>query len=226
MFNLQYILAGLAMATAAALAAALTPTEKLAAAGMPADIEGLIPKQFGEWFYDPATMPLAPGPTVQQKLDGIYNQALLRTYVNAQGDQIMLLIAYGDDQSDALQVHRPEACYPAQGFQITPPEQGMMVTPLRRIPVRHLVAQRGARIEPITYWITLGDQLVLTRFEQKLAQLRYGLTGYIPDGLLVRISSLNPDAQQAYQLHENFISSLLAVAYPTTVTRLLGNANT
>ena len=30
----------------------------------------------------------------------------------------MLSIAYGKNQSDALQLHKPEICYPAQGFTL------------------------------------------------------------------------------------------------------------
>ena len=33
------------------------------------------------------------------------------------GRQIMLSIAYGEDQRDGMKLHYPEVCYPAQGFQ-------------------------------------------------------------------------------------------------------------
>ncbi len=46
----------------------------------------------------------------------LYNQSLARLYVNAAGEGVMLVIAYGNTQSDSLQLHRPEVCYPAFGF--------------------------------------------------------------------------------------------------------------
>ena len=33
----------------------------------------------------------------------------------------MLMIAYGESQSDRLQLHHPEVCYTAQGFRVTRP---------------------------------------------------------------------------------------------------------
>jgi EpsI family protein len=43
---------------------------------------------------------------------------LLAQVINPQGYRIMLSIAYGKNQSDALQLHKPEICYPAQGFTL------------------------------------------------------------------------------------------------------------
>jgi EpsI family protein len=39
-------------------------------------------------------------------------------YVNASGYRIMLSLAYGSDQRGALQAHKPEVRYPAQGFTL------------------------------------------------------------------------------------------------------------
>ena len=49
-------------------------------------------------------------------LDRLYEQQLSRTYENAQGYRIMLSIAYGGNQRDELELHKPEVCYVAQGF--------------------------------------------------------------------------------------------------------------
>ena len=38
-----------------------------------------------------------------------------------------------------------------------------------------------------------------------MAQLSYGLRGQIPDGMLVRVSSIDPDAQAAYLIQQQFI---------------------
>ena len=36
-------------------------------------------------------------------------------------------MAYGDDQRGGLQAHRPEVCYPAQGFKVTSQADGYAV---------------------------------------------------------------------------------------------------
>src|SRR5205085_349207 len=72
----------------------------------------------GDWHIDPEIVPVAPAPDVQAKLERLYGQVVNRAYVNAAGEMVMLTIAYGGDQSDALKVHRQENCYAAQGFDI------------------------------------------------------------------------------------------------------------
>jgi hypothetical protein len=57
----------------------------------------------------------------------------------------------------------------------------------------------------------------------QLAQLRYGLRGEIPDGLLVRVSSLSNDPDAAYHLQSQFLEALLANVDDATRARLLGS---
>ena len=177
------------MIAATGLAVALIPTQRVAD-GEKIYLESMIPKKFGDWQLDETIEPIKVSPDVKANLDRIYNQTLSRTYVNNRGDQIMLSIAYGSDQSTSLQVHRPDACFTAQGFQISNMVSDIVQTDLGQIPVMHMVATRGQRIEPITYWITVGDMAVRGWFEQKLAKVKYGLTGTVPSGILVRVSSI------------------------------------
>ena len=160
------IIAALMMAASAA-AVALRPTHKLADAGPKVDLEAMIPKQFGDWRIDDTIRPVLPSPDVQDKLDKIYNQTLARTYINSRGQRIMLSIAYGGDQSDSMQVHQPEVCYPAQGFQVRKSSLGQLATNHGALPVKRLVATQGSRIEPITYWITVGDEVINAGYKQK-----------------------------------------------------------
>lgn len=73
----------------------------------------------------------------------------------------------------------------------------------------HLVAKLGARNEPITYWIRMGDSVTRGWFEQKAATLSYMLTGFVPDGLLFRVSTISNDAQESYRIQQQFLTSLL-----------------
>ncbi|GAB4483746.1 MAG: hypothetical protein OHK0018_15460 [Erythrobacter tepidarius] len=216
------ILLALAMALAAAAAVQMKPTRKIADQGPKIDLEAMIPRQFGDWKVDPAVIPLKVSPDVQARLDKIYNQTLARTYVNGKGERVMLSIAYGGDQSDNMQVHRPEVCYTAQGFEVTANAFGRIDTAWGAIPVRRVVARQGARNEPITYWIVVGDRIATRGLEQKLAQLRYGLTGRVPDGMLVRVSSIDRDEARGYAIQQEFVGTLLARVDEQRRLRLAG----
>jgi len=207
--NFRYLPVGLAMLTAASLALALTPRLKMADQEQKIDLETMIPRQFGEWRQQGALESLVVSPDLKARLDGIYNQSLTRNYINDQGERIMLSIAYGSDQSYSTQVHRPEMCYPAQGFQIKSMSKGFVDLGEGKLPVMKLVATHGLRIEPITYWVMMGESAVRGNFEQHLARVKYGLTGKIPYGLVIRVSIISPNEPQAYRTEERFIREML-----------------
>jgi EpsI family protein len=222
LISFKNLIIGLCMFAAAGMALALKPTHKVADAGPKIDLEVLIPKTFGNWKIDETIVPLLIDPETQAKLDKIYNQVLTRTYVNADGDRIMLSIAYGGDQTDTMAVHKPEVCYPAQGFQILKNTTSTFSADEGSIPVKRLVATQGARIEPITYWTTVGDKVAVSGVKWKLQQLKYGLTGKIPDGLLFRISSIQSDETKAYQTQDAFTRDLLKAMSPSGRQRIIG----
>lgn len=202
---------GLAMLASAGAAVALKPTHRLSAEGPRVDLQKMIPEAFREWRAEPGLAPRVVNPVIAEKLKRLYNQTLARTYVDGAGHAIMLSIAYGSNQADqSLKIHRPEFCYVAQGFRITEKSTSQIKTPWGLLPVRRLVATRGPRREPITYWITVGDNATLPGFGRKLLQLKYGLTGQIPDGMLIRVSSVDRNDTEAYRLQTRFIQTLLA----------------
>lgn len=215
------VAAGL-MAASFAGAAAWRPTAKLADQRPKVNLETLFPKTFAGWRVDDRVPVQLISPDTQAVLDKIYNQTLSRTYVNAQGERIMLSVAYGGDQSDATRAHRPEVCYPAQGFQITGRSENTVALGDRAIRVRQLVSRLGSRHEPITYWITVGEQTALSGAEQKLAQLAYTVRGVVPDGMLVRVSSIDPDSARAYRTQDAFIAALSAATAPDSRARVFG----
>lgn len=221
--SFKHFVIGLFMLAAAGMALGLKPTEKVADAGPKVDLETLIPKAFGDWKIDETIVPLLVDPETQAKLDKIYNQTLTRTYVNSQGARIMLSIAYGGDQSDSMAVHKPEVCYPAQGFQILKNQDGLFSTGAGEIPVRRLIAKQGSRVEPITYWTTVGDAVAVSGLKWKLNQIKYGLTGKIPDGLLFRISSIQADEHAAYRAQDDFSRALLDALTPEGKQRIIGS---
>ncbi|HQS99166.1 MAG: EpsI family protein [Hydrogenophilales bacterium 16-64-46] len=223
--SFKHLVIGLLMFASAGLALALKPTVKVADSGPKIDLETLIPKNFGDWKLDETIVPLIANPEQEAVINKIYSQTLSRTYVNPKGERIMLSIAYGGDQSDSMAVHKPEVCYPAQGFQVLKNVSGIFTTGAGDIPVKRLVATQGARIEPITYWTTVGDAVAVNGLERKINQIKYGLTGQIPDGLLFRISSIQADESSAYKLQDEFARALLNSLPVDGKERIVGRFN-
>jgi EpsI family protein len=195
------------MFTAAILAHFLTP--KITTRAEPIDLENLIPYQFGEWYMDKQTALGIINPQLKEALVRIYTRTLSRTYVNHEGRRIMLSLAYGADQSRDNRVHRPEVCYPAQGFSLVSAKKDVISERGLNLPVMRLVTEAGSRHEPLTYWVRFGDTLIRGSIEQSLARIRYGLRGNIPDGMLFRVSEINTDMQQSFALQDVFIADLL-----------------
>lgn len=200
----------LLMGSGALAAQALRPTRFMSEILPAIDLEQLFPRQFGDWRIDPLTPVLLPSPDVQAALNAIYNQVLSRTYVDSAERRIMLSVAYGGDQSDGTRIHRPENCYPGQGFAITANRVDSLQIRDFELPVRRLMSQLPPRYEPITYWMMVGELPTLSSAQNKLAQMRLSLQGFVPDGMLMRISSISREPAQAYPVHDGFARALFA----------------
>ncbi len=185
-------------------------------------LEQVVPKQFGDWRELPQQQVQVVNPQTKELLDKLYSQLLSRVYVNSQGYRIMLSLAYGDDQSGDLQAHKPEVCYPAQGFKLNGNVADVLSTPFGSIAARRLDTSLGTRKEPVTYWFTVGDTAVQNKLQQRMVQIRLGLTGQLPDGLLFRISSLDDTPARAYRAHDGFVTDLLKAVPPQDRARLSG----
>lgn len=220
--RIHAVIAFILMACAVVGAHLWRPTAHLTDTRAKVDLEQMFPREFGDWKMDAALPVQLVAPDVQKLLASIYDQTLSRTYVNSQGQRIMLSVAYGGDQSDATRAHRPEVCYPAQGFQIIANQTAVIPTATHSLRVRQLVAKAGGRVEPISYWVMVGEYLVLSGTEQKLAQLRYTTGGVVPDGMLVRVSNIDANAVSAYGLHGQFIHQMSAAMTPAVTSRVMG----
>ena len=200
----------------------LKPLKRVQSSSSVVNLEMMIPKKFGSWTIDARFSPLMPAPELNDKLKNIYDETLSRTYVNDSGDYVMLSIAYGGDQTGRLRVHRPESCYTGQGFQVTKIGDSLIQTVGGSIQVKRLVAQSDQRHEPITYWMRVGDSTVTGLIGQRLSQLRYGLTGEIPDGLIFRVSTITNDTKSAYIVQDRFITNLMVELPKAHQTILIG----
>jgi EpsI family protein len=218
----RFVLAGAAMCAAALAAIVLKPSP--AGADASPDLEKIIPGRFGEWAAQPTAGAIVPAPDVEANLARLYSQIVSRTYINARGERIMLMVAYGGDQSDALKAHRQEVCYAAQGFQIRALAHGELPTMGKTIPVTRMHAVRGRRSEPVTYWFTMGDAAVMSYLDREVTQLRYALEGKIPDGYLVRVSNLSGVPSEAFAKQAAFADALMSSLDQEFRQRLTGRS--
>lgn len=210
----------LGMGGAAVLAALGQPTTE---GNPPTRLEELFPRSFGEWNTDDSLdLFVRPHERLGGKLYGIYDQILERNYLNDTGQRLMLLVAYGSEQSARLKMHRPEVCYPPAGFDVQRVHAAQLSLASHAIPVRRLHARSRSRSEPITYWTTLGDAVMADDAGFRLRQLSFGLRGRILDGMLVRVSSIDADADRAWRLHSRFAGQLALALDPASRARVIG----
>ena len=216
----QALTGGLLLATAGT-AFALTPRETIDLFGK-AKLDRMVPPRIGDWSYHSQSgLVLPPEDQLSERL---YAQLLTRVYIRGPQDPpVMLLIAQSPAQDGVLQVHRPEVCYPASGFALSQAR----VVPLARpggapIAARAFAAEGSERTEQLLYWTRIGHELPTNWSSQRMAVIRANLAGAVPDGVLVRISTVSPDRDWADAYLAGFVSALFGAITPTAVRALVG----
>jgi EpsI family protein len=153
----------------------------------------------------------------------LYNQLVTRAYTDgAGGHQVLMLLAHGERQSDELQLHRPEVCYPAFGYALlrnepTQIQLGSAVT----LPARRLLARSPSHEESVLYWSRLGEFFPIDATEQRTDRFKNAVAGLIPDGILCRFST-GDETPQAWGGLERFVHDLLAATSPPGRRVLIG----
>lgn len=183
-------------------------------------LESMVPKVFGDWREEPQRALQVVNPQSRELLDKVYSQILERVYVNSDGYRIMLSLAYASDQRN-FRAHYPEACYTSAGFTLHSKVMTKLTTPFGEIPVGRLFMVREAREEPLTFWLRIGDKAMLG-WQSRLVELGYTLTGQVPDGMLFRVSSIDPNQARANQIQDDFINQLLRSVSPAERKQLSG----
>lgn len=178
-----------------------------------AKFEAMFPKAFGKWSTLPASeLIMPPEGDLTAKL---YQHILTRTYVNGEGDSVMFLVAYNSEQVNNVQVHRPEICYAASGFDIKDSRPvDVQVGGGKVIPARLVRAERVTRTENIIYWTRIGDDFPQSWTAQRIAMTKANLEGFYADGLLVRASSVDNDEAKSVALVSGFLQELVQHSAP------------
>jgi EpsI family protein len=220
--NRRNVLIGASCVAAVAAAEALRPRRHISYLSGK-KLDDVIPRTMPGWTSSDVSDLVRPREE-DSLASRIYEQTVGRVYAEAEtGFQVMMLAAYGETQSRDLQLHRPEACYPASGFTIS--DRGPTLTPLASgvvLPTRRLIADAPGRREMIVYWARLGDFFPVGGLQQRVDVLRAAIGGQIVDGVLIRVSALAPDPERAFSKLDDFISRIVSETRPENRLALIG----
>lgn len=185
----------------------------------------VVPAAFGHWTSEDIGDPLAINGKGTLAAT-IYNELLVRAYRNAAtGTQITALLAYGGKQSDDLQLHRPEICYPAFGYALVRNEAtALPIAGTVAVPARRLAAEAEGRNESVVYWSRIGEFLPQDGGEQRSARFQISLHGIIADGLLSRFSITGDYPEHDWRTIGAFVSELITAVRPDLRKVLIGSA--
>ena len=185
-------------------------------------LEQLVPARIGGWARAPFAG--AAVPTAETDQQRSYDAVLTRFYAGGSGPGIMLLIAYSAVQAGETALHRPEACYPAFGFQLERRPDLRLRLPHLSLTASSMTATASGRVEQLLYWSRIGALFPTTPIDQRWAALRQGVAGRVPDGVLVRMSMIGTDHPGAMRTLQHFAARLLADGGPRLSALLTGRA--
>lgn len=183
--------------------------------------EAMMPETVGQWRYHQSSgLVLPPEDALSDRL---YDNLVTRVYTDRSGTAMMLLIAYKNFQNGVLQLHRPEICYPAGGYQLSPtlPVE-IAVGGGRTMPANSFSATGNERDEQVLYWTRIGERFPVRWMEQRLAVFRANLVGINPDGMLARVSMVNDDMAFSKPKMEQFVAALRLASPPPLRQVLFG----
>jgi len=125
-----------------------------------------------------------------------------------------------------MKLHRPDVCYDTGGFRVFDAEDVRLeVASGVTIGARRFHATRDDRDEHVLYWTRIGNAFPTNLDSQRLFMLKEGLRGLIPDGVLVRASTLGGTDVTAQQTLSLFARELVESSSPIGRALLVGQLN-
>lgn len=211
---------GFAFATIAGVAAARQPSKSVDYLGN-AKLEKVVPEKLGRWTF--ASNSGLVVPPEDQLAQALYSQLLTRVYTSATGTPIMLLVAQSASQTGILQIHRPEFCYTAGGYELSPSApHRVSLSPNRNLPALSISASIRGLTEQIVYWTRVGENLPQSWTQQRLAVAMDNLRGVIPDAVMVRVSTYGNDKAAALAEIDDFVRTMIGSVAPSARRVLIG----
>lgn len=160
----------------------------------PDQFRAVTPLDVGHYRYSGEGGVVLPLEDELSKL--IYSNMRYGNYSDGIHTPIMLLVAYDKSQEYDLQIHRPEACYPASGFAITnrrtfPTDKILGVASQGTF----LTATRQDRTEQVLYWTRIGTEFPTDSASQRWSTISSKFAGTVPDAVLFRMSTISSDQE-------------------------------
>lgn len=178
-----------------------------------------IPQKVGPWSVEGTSGVVLPPPDALS--DRLYDNLITRVYSGPGSSAVMMLIAYNFRQDGVLQLHRPEFCYPAGGYQLSSTAPVTLALGDRRqIPASAFTAVNATRTEQVLYFTRLGGSFPRTWADQRIAVMRANLSGQIPDGAMMRVSIFDTDQRRALETLRGFLAAFFKDT-PTALHNIL-----
>lgn len=198
--------------------------------GPDARFEEKFPDTIGSWSRDVLIENQVVSPILKTPdLDNPYDNVLTRVYTAPEHPPVMLVVAWGRNQQQEIKIHRPELCYTAQGRSIASKKAYALE---RLMPGRstgtnavRMVAKANSFDEAVLYWIRIGNVFSESAFDTRFEIMRQGISGSIPDGVLVRASIIRPTGsitEDDWRYLEEFLRAFV-VSAPASGRRILTN---
>lgn len=203
---------GLAFASAAGVAAARQPRDNRDFLGKN-KLEDVIPKRIGSWDFAANSGLIIP--PEDQLTRATYSQLLTRLYTADNQPPIMLLVAHSGSQTGILQIHRPEFCYSAGGFELSPTVAHPVALAGGTLPALTLEAKADNRVEQIVFWTRIGEHVPSSWSAQKVAVAVDNINGIVPDAVLARVSAFGTDRKAALAAIDRFIPAMVDAIDPS-----------
>jgi EpsI family protein len=170
-------------------------------------LEDLVPKTIGSWNFVASSGVVVP--PNDPLLNSLYSQQLTRVYSDGKNPPLMLLMAQNGTQTGFLQVHRPDFCYRAGGYQISEISPHPIGIGSEVIPASMMEATADGLTEHVVFWTRIGDRVPRSWTEQKLVVAEQNLRGIIPDAILIRLSIISANADAARSSIDAFVREML-----------------
>jgi EpsI family protein len=179
-------------------------------------LEEIIPENFGQWSElktnQISQVDLLVNREGEATTDSPYDDVLMKTFINDNGEQVMLALAYGRTQKQEVKIHRPELCYQAQGFDVKSLSNISLNILGNEIPAKQMTADALQRDEKVLYWIRIGDTISQSPWQTRWSIFQQGLKGEIADGMLIRTSQTftgDYDDESSLEIQKQFLSDLM-----------------
>lgn len=185
------------------------------------EIDKLVPRTIADWTYATSNGVVLPPP--DSLSDRLYDNVSTSLYTSETRPAVMLLLAYSAVQDGMLQLHRPEFCYSASGYQLSPTNNLNLVNSTGKpIGGNSFEAASSGMVETVVYFTRIGHTFPQSWIEQRTSVLRANLNRVVPDGLLVRVSVAGLSRAEAMETLSGFLTEFDRVSPPKLKTILFG----